>query len=94
MREIIDLIDREMDLMRRNVKERNLEGLRKRICTLFLQYIKTPAFNPKVAKLLKVGMSGLQVCCYFLLISCFLVDYYLQASGGSAEAQADLDHIF
>ncbi|XP_015242925.1 PREDICTED: IQ and ubiquitin-like domain-containing protein [Cyprinodon variegatus] len=54
VREIIDLIDREMDLMRRNVKERNLEGLRKRICTLFLQYIKTPAFNPKVAKLLKV----------------------------------------
>ncbi|XP_005814188.1 IQ and ubiquitin-like domain-containing protein isoform X1 [Xiphophorus maculatus] len=52
--DIIDLIDREMDLMGRDVKEHNLEGLRKRICTLFLQYIRTPAFNPKVIKLLKV----------------------------------------
>lgn len=53
--DIIDLIDREMDLMGRDVKEHNLEGLRKRICTLFLQYIRTPAFNPKVIKLLKVN---------------------------------------
>ncbi|PWA30391.1 hypothetical protein CCH79_00017678 [Gambusia affinis] len=52
--DIIDLIDREIDLMGRDVKEHNLEGLRKRICTLFLQYIRTPAFNPKVIKLLKV----------------------------------------
>ncbi|XP_047238334.1 IQ and ubiquitin-like domain-containing protein isoform X4 [Girardinichthys multiradiatus] len=52
--DIIDLIDREIDLMSREIKEHNLEGLRKRICTLFLQYIKTPVFNPKVAKLLKV----------------------------------------
>ncbi|XP_008409464.1 IQ and ubiquitin-like domain-containing protein isoform X2 [Poecilia reticulata] len=52
--DITDLIDREIDLMGRDVKEHNLEGLRKRICTLFLQYIRTPAFNPKVIKLLKV----------------------------------------
>ncbi|NXS59600.1 IQUB protein, partial [Brachypteracias leptosomus] len=47
--EIVELIDREVDLMSREVKECNLEGLRKRICTLFLQYIKTPKFNPEAA---------------------------------------------
>ncbi|KAL4226123.1 hypothetical protein ACF0H5_014110 [Mactra antiquata] len=52
--EIIELIDREADLLMRGVKESNLDGLRKRISTLFLQYIKTPTFNPEAAKLLKV----------------------------------------
>lgn len=52
--EIIELIDREADLLMRGVKETNLDGLRKRISTLFLQYIKTPTFNPEAAKLLKV----------------------------------------
>jgi len=52
--EIIELIDREADLLMRGVKEGNLTGLRKRISTLFLQYIKTPTFNPEAAKLLKV----------------------------------------
>uniref|UniRef100_A0ABM5GG74 IQ motif and ubiquitin-like domain-containing protein n=1 Tax=Pogona vitticeps TaxID=103695 RepID=A0ABM5GG74_9SAUR len=52
--EIVELIDREADLMMRAVKECNLQGLRQRICTLFLQYIKTPLFNPEVARLLKV----------------------------------------
>ncbi|KAL7402441.1 hypothetical protein ABVT39_015015 [Epinephelus coioides] len=61
MRDIVDLIDREVDLMSRGVKEASLEGLRKRICTLFLQYIKTPAFNPEVAKLLKVPQNPSQL---------------------------------
>ncbi|XP_051546398.1 IQ and ubiquitin-like domain-containing protein isoform X1 [Myxocyprinus asiaticus] len=52
--DIVDLIDREADLLMRGVKKSNLEGLRKRISTLFLQYIKMPAFNPQVSKLLRV----------------------------------------
>ncbi|XP_040895116.1 IQ and ubiquitin-like domain-containing protein [Toxotes jaculatrix] len=56
-RDIVDLIDREVDLMTRGVKAASLEGLRRRISTLFLQYIKTPAFNPEVAKLLKVPQN-------------------------------------
>ncbi|XP_020618722.1 IQ and ubiquitin-like domain-containing protein [Orbicella faveolata] len=52
--EIIELIDREADLLMRGVKESNLEGLRKRILTLFLQYCKTPLFNPEAARLIKV----------------------------------------
>ncbi|XP_050763898.1 IQ and ubiquitin-like domain-containing protein [Gymnogyps californianus] len=60
-REIVELIDREVDLMSREVKECNLEGLRKRICTLFLQYIKTPKFNPEVARILKVPPDPLKL---------------------------------
>ncbi|KAL9853445.1 IQ motif and ubiquitin-like domain-containing protein isoform 2-T5 [Geothlypis trichas] len=72
--EIVALIDREIDLISREVKECNLEGLRKRICTLFLQYIKTPEFNPQVAGLIKLpdmqylieniwnGRSALSAC--------------------------------
>lgn len=52
--ELIDLIDREADLLSRKVKSSNLEGLRERINTLFLQYCKTPLFNPEIARLLKV----------------------------------------
>ncbi|XP_025968845.2 IQ motif and ubiquitin-like domain-containing protein isoform X3 [Dromaius novaehollandiae] len=59
--EIVELIDREVDLMLRDVKECNLEGLRKRICTLFLQYIKTPKFNPEVARILKVPPDPLKL---------------------------------
>uniref|UniRef100_A0A1A8MZP7 IQ motif and ubiquitin domain containing n=1 Tax=Nothobranchius pienaari TaxID=704102 RepID=A0A1A8MZP7_9TELE len=55
--DIVDLIEREVDLMAQGVKARNLVGLRQRICTLFLQYIKTPAFNPNVAKLQKVPQN-------------------------------------
>ncbi len=58
----MDLIDREVDLLMRGVKKSNLEGLRKRIDTLFLQYIKTPAFNPQVSKFLRVcGKSNVVV---------------------------------
>ncbi|KAM9246548.1 IQ motif and ubiquitin-like domain-containing protein [Leptosomus discolor] len=59
--EIVELIDREVDLMSRGVKKCNLEGLRKRICTLFLQYIKTPKFNPEVARILKVPPDPLKL---------------------------------
>uniref|UniRef100_A0A672RCX0 IQ motif and ubiquitin domain containing n=1 Tax=Sinocyclocheilus grahami TaxID=75366 RepID=A0A672RCX0_SINGR len=53
--DIVDLIDREVDLLMRGIKKKsNLEGLRKRIATLFFQYIKTAAFNPQVSKFLRV----------------------------------------
>ncbi|XP_048877784.1 IQ and ubiquitin-like domain-containing protein isoform X3 [Brienomyrus brachyistius] len=60
-RDIVELIDRETDLLTRGVKEANLGGLRKRISTLFLQYIKTPAFNPEVSRLLKVPQDPAQM---------------------------------
>ncbi|XP_051886494.1 IQ and ubiquitin-like domain-containing protein [Pristis pectinata] len=59
--EIVDLIDREADLLMRQVKESYLDGLRQRISTLFLQYIKTPMFNPEVARFLKVPQDPMQL---------------------------------
>lgn len=60
-RDLVDLIDREVDLMSRCIKASSLEGLRQRINTLFLQFIKTPAFNPQVARLLKVPQDVSQL---------------------------------
>lgn len=51
------LINREVDLMKRGVRSDNLEGLRKRISTLVLQYIKKPEVNPEVSKLLEVSRA-------------------------------------
>ncbi|XP_060100803.1 LOW QUALITY PROTEIN: IQ and ubiquitin-like domain-containing protein [Heteronotia binoei] len=83
--EIVELIDREADLMMRGVKEHNLEGLRKRICTLFLQYIKTPLFNPEVARYLKVPPDPMRLYhnIYFCLsCKCYLpsTDFTMAAS--------------
>merc|ERR1719453_2621493 len=53
-REIVDLIDREADLLNRGRNEKSLDGLRKRIANLFLQFIETPEFNPEAARFQKV----------------------------------------
>jgi len=66
--EIIQLIDREADLLMRGTKEENLTGLRQRIATLFLQYIKTPTFNPGVVRHLRVNNLHLPII-YFQKIS-------------------------
>ncbi|NXS35395.1 IQUB protein, partial [Pomatostomus ruficeps] len=76
--EIVALIDREVDLMSREVKECNLEGLRKRICTLFLQYIKIPEFNPGVAGLLKIPQDPLKL--YKNVYFCHSCENYLPSS--------------
>ncbi|NWV48382.1 IQUB protein, partial [Daphoenositta chrysoptera] len=76
--EIVALIDREVDLMSREVKECNLEGLRKRICTLFLQYIKIPEFNPEVAGLLKVPQDPLKL--YKNVYFCHSCENYLPST--------------
>ncbi|NWV07692.1 IQUB protein, partial [Ptilonorhynchus violaceus] len=76
--EIVALIDREVDLMSRDVKECNLEGLRKRICTLFLQYIKIPTFNPGVAGLLKVPQDPLKL--YKNVYLCHSCENYLPST--------------
>ena len=39
-REIVDLIDREADMLNRGRSESSLEGLRKRLSNLFLQFIE------------------------------------------------------
>ncbi|XP_036037701.1 IQ and ubiquitin-like domain-containing protein [Onychomys torridus] len=73
--EILELIDREVDLMMRGVNPRNLEGLRKRITTLFFHYIKTPLFNPEVARHLKVPQDPLKF--YDKIYFCHSCQLYL-----------------
>jgi len=54
-REIVDLIDREADLLNRGRPEKSFIGLRKRLANLFLQFIDTPEFNPEAMKFKKVS---------------------------------------
>jgi hypothetical protein len=53
-RDIVELIDREADLLNRGRGERSLDGLRRRLSNLFLQFIETPEFNPEAARFQKV----------------------------------------
>jgi len=53
-RDLVDLIDREADMINRGRPESSLEGLRKRIRSLFLHFMETPEFNPEAARLEKV----------------------------------------
>lgn len=56
-REIVDLIDREADLLNRGRNPKLLEGLRKRISGLFLTFIETPEFNPESSRFQIVPMD-------------------------------------
>lgn len=53
-KDIAELLNREEDLLKRNIRGDNLEGLRKRTLNLFLLFCETPEFNPEAARLLKV----------------------------------------
>lgn len=53
-RDIVELIDREADMLNRGRAESSLIGLRKRAANLFLQFIETPEFNPEAGRFQKV----------------------------------------
>ena len=55
-KEIIDLVDREIDLMERGVRHINLGGLRHRILQLYLQYVRTPMFNPEARRYSRLAL--------------------------------------
>ena len=58
-RDIVELIDREADLLNRGRSVDSLEGLRKRLGNLFLQFIETPEFNPEAVRQMMVpGEAG------------------------------------
>ena len=59
-REIVDLIDREADMLNRGRNETSLEGLRKRLANLFLQFIEIPEFNPEAVRFQKVPKELLE----------------------------------
>jgi len=49
-REIVELIDREADLLNRGRNPKSMDGLRRRIANLFLQFTETPEFNPEATR--------------------------------------------
>ena len=53
-RDVVELIDREADMLNRGRSEASLQGLRKRLANLFLQFVQTPEFNPEAARFQKV----------------------------------------
>ena len=56
-REVVELIEREADMLNRGRSPKLLEGLRKRISSLFLTFIETPEFNPESAQFQIVPME-------------------------------------
>ncbi|EDQ87422.1 uncharacterized protein MONBRDRAFT_33333 [Monosiga brevicollis MX1] len=52
--EILDLIQREADMIGRNMTSSVLTGLRQRLLNLFLQFAEDPQYNPEAARLLPV----------------------------------------
>ncbi|CAM9766755.1 unnamed protein product, partial [Discosporangium mesarthrocarpum] len=53
-RDIVELVDREADLLARGRGEESLRGLRQRIRNLFLRFLETPDFNPEATRFLRV----------------------------------------
>jgi hypothetical protein len=58
--EIEELINREADMINRGRPEPSLEGLRQRLCNLFLQYIENPKMNPEAARFQKIPIELLE----------------------------------
>jgi hypothetical protein len=59
-REIVELMDREADLLNRGRPSKALESLRRRIANRFLEFIETPEFNPEALRHTKVPVEYLQ----------------------------------
>ena len=59
-RDIVDLCDREAEMLNRGRSAGTLAGLRKRLANLFLQFIETPDYNPEATRFLRVPPPGNQ----------------------------------
>jgi hypothetical protein len=57
-REILDLVDREADLLNRGRPFKSMESLRKRIGNLFLQFIENPAYNPRAQEFINIPLPA------------------------------------
>jgi hypothetical protein len=56
-RDIVELIDREADLLNRGRKDKSLTGLQKRLSNLFLTFCEQPEFNPEAMALVKIPLE-------------------------------------
>jgi hypothetical protein len=55
-KDIIELVDREADLLNRGRPISSMESLRHRISNLFLQFIENPQFNPRAAEFIHIPL--------------------------------------
>jgi hypothetical protein len=55
--DLVELIDREADLLNRGRPLKSMEKLRVRITHMFLEFIESPEFNPRAAEFVNVSMS-------------------------------------
>ena len=55
--ELLTLVEREEEMVKRGVKAPNLAGIRQRILTKFLQLVRSPDHNPEIARFEKVKMT-------------------------------------
>ncbi len=51
-KEIMELVDREADLLNRGRSAKSMESLRGRISNLFLRFLENPQYNPRAADFL------------------------------------------
>jgi hypothetical protein len=56
-RDIVELIDREADLLNRGRNDNSMIGLRKRLSNLFLEFIEQPEFNPQAIHYTKIPLE-------------------------------------
>lgn len=56
-RDIVELIDREADLLNRGRRDGTLATLRQRTANLFLQFVETPEFNPEALQFQNVPLE-------------------------------------
>ncbi len=71
VRELLNLAAREADLMGRDVRPRNLSGLRCRIASVFLRIIRSPDVNPEIARYEKVLACFYRISIISQKIFCF-----------------------
>jgi len=55
--DIIELIDREADLLNRGRSFKSMDKLRLRIAHLFLEFIENPEFNPRASEFVNISVT-------------------------------------
>ena len=48
-KELMELVDREADLLNRGRSAKSMDSLRLRISNLFLRFLENPSYNPRAA---------------------------------------------
>jgi hypothetical protein len=51
-KEIMELVDREADLLNRGRPSKSMESLRLRLSNLFLRFLENPQYNPRATDFL------------------------------------------